>query len=1241
MAEMRRRLLVKGTGLMPGQSLAMNLGPSYAVEERIFTSIGAPASAGMAAAATWATVSKPEDGVSTAWDDCHELMQSGLGAAGGAVMFAEPDLPQRWVYGDDRAIGLALTQDCSAVNGQSTDFPQNADKLWWRQAGFSQLGDAAAHAGQPGGGRRVRVAHFDTGFDPGHSSLPAHVNFGQQRNFVASPPTADATDVAPNLLSNPGHGTATLALLAGKAFGSTPAIGGAPEVEVVPIRVANSVVLFYNSAIAQAFDYVHELCSNPATFVDVITMSMGGIASQAWAEAVNALYDEGVFIVTAAGNNYGNLPTRNIVFPARFNRVVAAAGVMADRKPYADLGPGKMAGNYGPPSKMETTIAAFTPNTGWARKGCAEIIDWNGSGTSSATPQVAAAAANWIQKNRAKLDAYPKRWMRVEAVRQALFSAARAGNSTHIGRGELRADSTLSKAPADEAALDEASRDSAYFPLLDVLIGTDLGFASPAGRQMLALEALQLSQSLAVEEVLPDDRIDPSTLTSKNLSDLSEALLAQPGISAALTEALKQRSGTVRTTQKVEPPPASKASQARLDEAKSPHIAPPSQRRLRVFAVDPSLGTEFSTAAINRATLGVRWEELKPGPIGEYIEVVDVDPPSRAAYAPVDLDHPYLLPQDGLTPSEGNPQFHQQMCYAVAMRTVEQFEMALGRSAFWASRLVRDWRSAKEIAGDYKCERAEAEKPLSEDHSEGPEEGGAGSADPAAGGQGMVRLREEYVQRLRIYPHALRMANAFYSPDKKALLLGYFTAKGEQAGKGLPHGVYFAALSHDIIAHETTHALLDGLHKRFSEPTNPDVLAFHEAFADIVALFQHFTLPEALRHQIRQTGGDLTQENLLGQLAVEFGQAMHGGQGALRDAIGKVDENGEWKLSPASDNQYDPGKEAHSLGSVLVSAVFSAFLTIYKERADGLRRLASNGTGVLPPGDIPVGLADRMADEASKVAEQVLRMCIRALDYCPPVDITFGDYLRALITADRDLVPEDPRGYRSAFAAAFRDRGIFPPYVRHLSPDNLVWDPPPFPIPHLENVLDKLDLSWTLDGDREEAFHTSRRNAAIFHCWITDPTQVTDDVLDALGLVRGGGPMDIPAFDGVGPTPGVLGGIEVHSVRPARRIGPNGQTQTDLVVEITQTLRPKSGQATKFRGGCTILIDLNTSQVRYCVTKRLLSPNRVPGQQAFHLRLDHSLRSAYVSEPGIGREPFAVLHRRTEEPDDADPGKEP
>ena len=136
---------------------------------------------------------------------------------------------------------------------------------------------------------------------------------------------------------------------------------------------------------------------------------------------------------------------------------------------------------------------------------------------------------------------------------------------------------------------------------------------------------------------------------------------------------------------------------------------------------------------------------LAPGPVGEYLEVVDRDPASKAFYAPVDLDDPHLLAQCGLTPSESNPQFHQQMVYAVAMRTIRTFERALGRLALWSPAPAV---APKEPDGEWQ--------------------------------------EEQYVQRLRIYPHALREPNAYYSPDKKALLFGYFPAPARRRGRDDP-----------------------------------------------------------------------------------------------------------------------------------------------------------------------------------------------------------------------------------------------------------------------------------------------------------------------------------------------------------------------------------------------------------------------------------------------------------------------
>src|SRR5688572_194181 len=115
-------------------------------------------------------------------------------------------------------------------------------------------------------------------------------------------------------------------------------------------------------------------------------------------------------------------------------------------------------------------------------------------------------------------------------------------------------------------------------------------------------------------------------------------------------------------------------------------VPEPVNRRLRIFTFDPSLSAQFDLAGIGEITIPIRWErDLQPGPVGEYLEVVDADPASNAFYKPVDLNEQWVLAQNGLAPSETNPQFHQQMVYAVAMTTIDHFEQALGRVALWSS----------------------------------------------------------------------------------------------------------------------------------------------------------------------------------------------------------------------------------------------------------------------------------------------------------------------------------------------------------------------------------------------------------------------------------------------------------------------------------------------------------------------------------------------------------------------------
>ena len=420
----------------------------------------------------------------------------------------------------------------------------------------------------------------------------------------------------------------------------------------------------------------------------------------------------------------------------------------------------------------------------------------------------------------------------------------------------------------------------------------------------------------------------------------------------------------------------------------------------------------------------------------------------------------------------------------------------------------------------------------------------------------------QFVRRLRIYPHALRDRNAYYSPDKKALLFGYFpvTAKDQF---NTPGTLVFTCLSHDIVAHETTHALLDGVHPRFNEASNVDVPAFHEAFADIVALFQHFSYPAVLESQVSRTRGDLDSENLLGKLAQQFGRATGRGS-ALRDALGG-EVNGTWTPRKPDPRALETTTAAHARGAILVAAVFRAFLLIYRARTADLFRIATSGTGKLPEGEIHPDLTRRLAGEAARCADRVLQMCIRAIDYCPPVDITFGGFLRGIITADMDFAPEERDSFRLVFIESFREWGIYPRGVSSMGADALAW-------PSGEEVMQELiadgsmrhlpeDLrkqlrtsvldeakNWNLESDRFEVWKDLDLLRQAFWQWLREGDSYSRDYARLFGLVIEAGLVPATVSKGADGGPAV----EVHSVRPAIRRTVQGSTSVDLVIEITQ-----------------------------------------------------------------------------------------
>jgi hypothetical protein len=575
---------------------------------------------------------------------------------------------------------------------------------------------------------------------------------------------------------------------------------------------------------------------------------------------------------------------------------------------------------------------------------------------------------------------------------------------------------------------------------------------------------------------------------------------------------------------------------------------------MTIVAQDPSVG---DARGMLRATIPVPADRLEPGPRSHRFQVIDYDATARILLPPARLtaggwqtgDWGWVEPDPFRDRSDAallsDPAFHAQNTYAIAARTLAVFESAIGRRLNWGF------------------------------------------------------LGHE----LYLVPHAMAEANAYYADDVRAVLFGYMPARarrGARNGPGLriarsgrldPDAVY-TCLSHDVIAHETTHAVLDGLRPRFLMPGLPDQPAFHEGLADIVALLSVFSMTEVVRSLLGQADlegriADRTvtdqelKKNALFTLAEQVGSALKDERGsALRDSI-RLRPSTRW----ASDPQYG---EPHSRGEILVWIILESLAGIWRQR---LADVTFGGS---------VSLA-RAAEEGATAAQHLLGMCVRAIDYLPPVEFEFPDFLAALLVSDAEIVPDDKHGYRDAVRGAFARWGIqdSDDHIADLSQSGLT--------PVYRN------LSYTaLRSDTDEVFRFIWENLELLQ-------------ID-------------PRFY-----------LHVEHVRPSVRVGPDGMVVAETVAEYIQFLEgtpaglsraiglrvPKavpSGARVRVLGGGTIVFD-QFGRAKYHHRKDIRDTRR---QQR---RLSYLVRDGLSDDDSLGvsdgmpaGQRFAILHQP-----DADP----
>ena len=165
--------------------------------------------------------------------------------------------------------------------------------------------------------------------------------------------------------------------------------------------------------------------------------------------------------------------------------------------------------------------------------------------------------------------------------------------------------------------------------------------------------------------------------------------------------------------------------------------------------------------------------------------------------------------------------------------------------------------------------------------------------------------------RIEVFPHAGVTMNAFYSRNQKALKFFFFNKPGAPN----PPPVIFTCRSLDIVAHETGHAVLDGLKPGWITSTAPQTGALHEAFGDLTAIFVALSQMDQVEAFIAQSKANLHDKNFLASMAEEFGNAL-GRPNGLRNA------DNDLKLSQV-------GTEVHDLSQVFTGGMYDVLADMF------------------------------------------------------------------------------------------------------------------------------------------------------------------------------------------------------------------------------------------------------------------------------------------------------------------------
>jgi hypothetical protein len=243
-------------------------------------------------------------------------------------------------------------------------------------------------------------------------------------------------------------------------------------------------------------------------------------------------------------------------------------------------------------------------------------------------------------------------------------------------------------------------------------------------------------------------------------------------------------------------------------------------------------------------------------------------------------------------------------------------------------------------------------------------------------------------EQLLVVPRAGEVDNAFYHRGSQSIQLYYFAPRGDAKR------TVYSGLSQDIVAHETAHALIDGIAPHLYDAVSPESLGIHEAIADLTAVLISLRNRELLPSTARRRSEamrEVHQSSRFSRIAEEFGRWRGHGE-SLRDV------NNDKTLDP---KERDPSRRVdrcspHSVSEVLSGALF------------GVLRRTFEKTYETPPKALPKDDSEQQQFRNTLLytINRIASLIFKGLDWLPPGEVSFADYIRAMLAADQYYCPD-------------------------------------------------------------------------------------------------------------------------------------------------------------------------------------------------------------------------------------------